>query len=73
MWYDAECDTSYCEVCWPLQPQHKDGKVGSHGVPHEKADHQVVDVFRKVLQPPTSKEELRKLHLDDTDTLWFGK
>jgi hypothetical protein len=68
----ASCDSFYCSTCWLLQGQHRPGKVGLDGLPHEKTDVEVVKNLKAILEPPSNPEALRKLHRQDEASTWFG-
>ncbi|KAK0829036.1 hypothetical protein LTR73_004670 [Friedmanniomyces endolithicus] len=72
VWFCVDCDSGFCEHCWDLQAQHKLGKVARDGYKHEKAHYGMLKVYQDILQPPATPGQLRQLHDDDTDTLWFG-
>jgi hypothetical protein len=58
-----------CDACWALQLAHRPGKTNIDGLPHEKADWNVVRRLRDILAPP---EDQRQRHLADQDSTWFG-
>ncbi|KAK5133613.1 hypothetical protein LTR08_007561 [Meristemomyces frigidus] len=71
-WHCVDCDSSYCNDCWPRQGPHKPKKKGRDGVPHEKTDLQVVKKLKDILHPTRKANEIQKLHDDDESTRWFG-
>lgn len=74
VWYCDDCGGSkICEGCWDSQIAHAKGRVGRDGEPHEQADPVVVEVYKKILEPPTDATELALLHLADAGSLWFGE
>ena len=68
-WLCVGCDSTYCDSCWDKQGPHKTGKSG---VNHEKVNRQIYDRLRPILDPPEDLEEVRRLHVKDADTTWFG-
>ncbi|KAI9778775.1 MAG: hypothetical protein M1839_007865 [Geoglossum umbratile] len=52
--------------------QHRPGKVGLDGLPHEKTDPDIVKSLKAILEPPDNSEELRDLHRKDATSTWFG-
>lgn len=73
IWHCVDCSTSYCNRCWHRQGPHQQGKTGRDGLPHEKTDFGVLKRMRSILNPPESQDELKRLHEDDVDTIWFGE
>lgn len=72
VWNCANCGMDFCDVCWGRQAQHKPGRTGPDGLPHEKADPTIVERLKSILTPPKEQTEQQMLHLDDEDTTWFG-
>ncbi|KAK7557627.1 hypothetical protein IWX91DRAFT_110775 [Phyllosticta citricarpa] len=74
------CDISYCNVCnfvfctacWNQQLAHKRGRLAFGGIPHEKTRAEIAMKVIRTLNPPTEPRLRQKLHLDDTQTAWFG-
>lgn len=66
------CGCTYCDTCWEKQGPHKHGKVGLDGLPHEKTNHTTYDRLRAIFEPPEDNETLKRLHIEDEDTTWFG-
>ena len=73
VWYCVDCDSNYCDECWPYQGPHKKGKFGRDGVPHEKTDVKVVARLKRILHPPNSTAAIQKSHEADQCTKWFGE
>lgn len=63
---------SFCDTCWHMQGPHKPGRKGPDGLPHEKADPNIVKRLKEILNPPTDLAEQQSLHVEDEDTAWFG-
>jgi hypothetical protein len=72
IWNCSYCDTDFCDSCWGKQGPHRPGKKGPDGLPHEKANPDVVRRLKDILTPPTSHSEQQLLHIADEDTTWFG-
>ncbi|KAF2462499.1 uncharacterized protein BDR25DRAFT_397579 [Lindgomyces ingoldianus] len=72
IWNCSYCDMNFCDLCWGRQGPHKPGRTGPDGLPHEKADPNIVKRLKNILTPPTDTFEQQSLHLDDEDTTWFG-
>lgn len=72
VWFCADCDSRLCDTCWGWQVAHLDGKKARDGLAHEKAAYEKVQLYKTILTPPTSFEDLEKLHASDEQTLWFG-
>ncbi|KAI3316635.1 FabD/lysophospholipase-like protein [Xylariaceae sp. AK1471] len=63
---------SFCSDCWSRWVLHQPGAVGYDGRPHEKANAQVVQRLRQILDPTRNENDHEnELQLDD-DTTWFG-
>ncbi|KAF2650662.1 hypothetical protein K491DRAFT_697115 [Lophiostoma macrostomum CBS 122681] len=71
-WNCSYCDMNFCDPCWNIQGPHKPGRKGPDGLPHEKADPNIVQRLKEILTPPTDQAEQQSLHVDDDDTTWFG-
>jgi hypothetical protein len=65
------CNFNFCSTCWVRHPPHKKGLLGPGGLPHEKADPQVVQELTDCMAEPTEEEEFRH-HQEDEETTWFG-
>lgn len=72
IWNCSYCDMDFCETCWVRQGPHKPGRTGPDGLPHEKADPDIVKRLRSILSPPSDHIEQQSLHVEDEDTTWFG-
>lgn len=70
-WNCVYCDMYFCDPCWDKQGPHKLGRTGPDGLPHEKADPNIVKRLKDILTPPTDPGEQQSLHLDDEDTKWY--
>ncbi|KAH8708474.1 hypothetical protein GQ44DRAFT_627959 [Phaeosphaeriaceae sp. PMI808] len=68
----ANCDCHLCYECWPLERPHQPGKVGPDGLPHERADIEVVSRLKATFNPPLDPAIQERMHLEDGDTTWFG-
>lgn len=66
------CGCTYCDTCWEKQGPHKQGKVGLDGLPHEKTNQGIYDRLKAIFEPPEDNEVLKRLHIEDEDTMWFG-
>jgi hypothetical protein len=73
VWYCDDCGSKICGNCWSLQVSHQPGKVGRDNKAHERADPVVVEVYKKILNPPVDAKELEDLHAADASSCWFGK
>lgn len=62
----------FCDGCWPKWILHVPGAVGWGGMPHEKADPEVVLRLRQVFEPIRSEADHEQELLDDEETAWFG-
>lgn len=71
-YFCAFCDGYFCDIAWPKERSHKPGRVGPDGLPHEKADPEVVSRLKETFSPPSDSNELEALHIDDEDTTWFS-
>lgn len=71
-YYCVNCDMVFCITCWAKQGPHKPGKVGPDGLPHEKADPQVVKRLQDILTPSNDPVVQQFKHQEDEDTTWFG-
>ncbi|KAF1965274.1 hypothetical protein BU23DRAFT_574994 [Bimuria novae-zelandiae CBS 107.79] len=72
IWNCSYCGANFCDACWGIQLQHKAGRTGPDGLPHEKGDPTIVKRLKNILTPPTNFNEQQQLHEDDEDTTWFG-
>jgi hypothetical protein len=72
LFFCASCDSFYCSACWTIQGPHRQGKVGIDGLPHERANLNVVNNLKSILEPPSNPTDLQKLHIQDAETTWFG-
>jgi energy-coupling factor transporter ATP-binding protein EcfA2 len=66
------CDGHFCSNCWARERAHKPGKLGPDGLPHEKADTEVVSRLKATFNPPSDPGIQERMHLEDEDTTWFG-
>lgn len=71
-YFCVHCDSNFCDGCWGAIMQHRPGKRGPDGLPHEKTDLRVVSRLRDILEPSSDPQAQRALHRDDEDTTWFG-
>lgn len=71
-YFCVHCDSNFCDGCWGTIVQHRPGKRGPDGLPHEKMDLRVVSRLRNILEPSSDPQAQRALHRDDEDTTWFG-
>ncbi|KAK8015171.1 hypothetical protein PG990_008467 [Apiospora arundinis] len=72
-WICVQCsDFAFCDSCWSRWPLHQPGRVGYDGKPHEKANAQVVNRLRNILQPQWTPEAHEEQLQQDDDTTWFG-
>lgn len=71
-YFCVHCDSNFCDGCWRAQVQHRPGKRGPDGLPHEKTDLRVVSRLRNILEPSLDPHAQRALHRVDEDTTWFG-
>jgi len=72
IWNCSYCGMNFCDQCWSKQPQHRPGRSGPDGLPHEKANPAIVKRLKDILTPPTGYNEQQSLHVEDEDTTWFG-
>ena len=72
VFFCVNCDGYFCEACWAKERAHKPGKLGPDGLPHEKADSEVVSRLKATFNPPSDPGVQEKMHLEDEDTTWFG-
>jgi hypothetical protein len=72
VFFCVNCDGNFCSNCWAKERAHKPGKVGPDGLPHEKADSEVVSRLRATFNPPSDPGIQERMHLEDEDTTWFG-
>lgn len=72
IWNCTYCDMDFCDPCWGKQGQHKPGKKGPDGLPHEKANPGIVKRLKDILSPPSDQNVQERLHFEDEDTTWFG-
>ena len=70
--YCAQCDCSFCDICWDKQPAHRPRKRGTDGQAHEKIDRLVVERYRNIFESTSDSQEQENMHKDDEDTTWFG-
>ncbi|KAI0517620.1 FabD/lysophospholipase-like protein [Xylaria bambusicola] len=63
---------SFCNDCWSKWVLHQPGAVGYDDRPHEKADVQVVQRLRQILDPKRTESDHEKDLQNDDDTTWFG-
>ncbi|KAF2792920.1 FabD/lysophospholipase-like protein [Melanomma pulvis-pyrius CBS 109.77] len=71
VWYCKACASCLCGVCWDLSPIHSAPGASRH----EKLaylEYLICNRLERILNPPTSQDELEKLHDQDTNTTWFG-
>ena len=61
------------KIVGELQAPHRPGKVGRDGIEHEKTDYKLYQIYKAILFPPNSQAQLRRMHMEDTSTLWFGR
>ncbi|KAK8157183.1 hypothetical protein IWX90DRAFT_391173 [Phyllosticta citrichinensis] len=66
------CNFVFCPGCWNQQLAHKRGRLAFGGIPHERTRAEIAMKVIKTLNPPTDPRLRQKLHLDDTQTAWFG-
>lgn len=72
IWSCSYCGMNFCDQCWSKQPQHRSGRTGPDGLPHEKANPAIVKRLKDILTPPPGYTEQQSLHVEDQDTTWFG-
>lgn len=72
IWNCSYCGADFCDQCWSKQLQHRTGRTGPDGLPHEKANPVIVQRLKDILTPPAGKAEQQSLHVEDEDTTWFG-
>jgi energy-coupling factor transporter ATP-binding protein EcfA2 len=72
VFFCVNCDGYFCSNCWAKERAHKPGKVGPDGLPHEKADSEVVSRLKATFNPPSDPGVQERMHLEDEDTTWFG-
>jgi energy-coupling factor transporter ATP-binding protein EcfA2 len=72
IWNCAYCGMNFCDRCWDQQAQHRRGRTGPDGLPHEKANPSIVRKFKDILTPPQDRLAQQALHREDEDTTWFG-
>ncbi|KAF8847153.1 hypothetical protein BDZ45DRAFT_811773 [Acephala macrosclerotiorum] len=72
VWWCVDCNSRICDGCWPRVPGHRNGSTARDNQPHEKTDPHRHERLRKILNPPTTEEELDRLHEADVETTWFG-
>ncbi|KAI4697995.1 uncharacterized protein J4E84_001129 [Alternaria hordeiaustralica] len=72
VWDCSYCGMRFCDDCWVRQAQHKAGRTGPDGLPHEKANPAIVKRLQNILAPPQEHSEQQMLHVEDEDTTWFG-
>lgn len=65
----SACHANYCDNCWGSQIAHQPGRMGD--VRHEKSDLRITEHLQGILTPATDDKIQRKLHMDDSDTLWL--
>ncbi|KAI1130673.1 hypothetical protein F5Y10DRAFT_263015 [Nemania abortiva] len=63
---------SFCNDCWSQWVLHSPGTVGHDGRPHEKANAQIVQRLRQILDPKRNEHDQEKELQNDDDTTWFG-
>ncbi|KAI1198616.1 hypothetical protein F5X97DRAFT_342514 [Nemania serpens] len=63
---------SFCNDCWSKWVLHLPGAVGYDDRPHEKANAQVVQRLRQILDPKRNEQDHDKELQNDDDTTWFG-
>ncbi|KAF2019496.1 hypothetical protein BU24DRAFT_431280 [Aaosphaeria arxii CBS 175.79] len=68
IWNCSYCGMDFCDPCWLRQAQHKPGRVGPDGLPHEKANPSIVRRFKDILTPPRERQAQEILHREDEDT-----
>jgi hypothetical protein len=74
VYFCVDCGTSYCEICWDRTIQHKAGRVNRDGLEHERLEnYSVYKIYDSILRPTSDGEQLDRLHVEDVDTLWFGR
>ncbi|KAF2012508.1 hypothetical protein BU24DRAFT_442957 [Aaosphaeria arxii CBS 175.79] len=72
IWNCSYCGMDFCNDCWDRQAQHRPGRKGPDGLPHEKANPSIVRRYKEILTPPQDHNEQQTLHVEDEDTTWFG-
>ena len=72
VFFCVNCDGHFCSNCWAKERAHKPGKLGPDGLPHEKADSEVVSRLEATFNPPSDPGVQERMHLEDEDTTWFG-
>jgi energy-coupling factor transporter ATP-binding protein EcfA2 len=72
LWNCSYCGMNFCDQCWDKQAQHRKGRTGPDGLPHEKANPAIVRRLKDILTPPVGHTEQQSLHVEDEDTTWFG-
>jgi energy-coupling factor transporter ATP-binding protein EcfA2 len=72
LWNCSYCGMNFCDQCWDKQAQHRQGRTGPDGLPHEKANPAIVKRLKDILTPPVGHTEQQSLHVEDEDTTWFG-
>ncbi|KAI1362066.1 FabD/lysophospholipase-like protein [Xylaria arbuscula] len=63
---------SFCNDCWSQWVLHLPGAVGYDDRPHEKANAQVVQRLRQILDPKRTERDHETDLQHDDDTTWFG-
>ncbi|KAI0888236.1 uncharacterized protein GGS22DRAFT_95044 [Annulohypoxylon maeteangense] len=63
---------SFCNDCWSQWVLHLPGAVGYDNRPHEKANAQVVQRLRQILEPSKNENDHEQELQSDDDTTWFG-
>ncbi|KAI1736759.1 FabD/lysophospholipase-like protein [Xylaria scruposa] len=75
-WQTYSCiqcnNLSFCNDCWSQWILHRPGTVGYDDRPHEKANAQVVQRLRQILDPKRNEHDHEKELQHDDDTTWFG-
>lgn len=76
-WYCVDCDAIFCESCWVATIAHRPtmvgrDRVGRDRMPHEKTNYYITQRFIDILHPPSSEDEIRRLHEEDEQSTWFG-
>ena len=66
------CAVTLCNDCWETQITHSEDTRAADNVPHEKTNHELAETIKACLEPSSSDEQQKKLHLMDEATTWFG-
>lgn len=67
-----DCNSLYCESCWPRIPAHNDAGYRWRGGGHEKIDPNIQRRLDHVFNARYTDDQLDELHKADLASIWFG-